>query len=44
VNYPLMRSEIRPMVYNALNTFDREQILSTAAVLDALNNWGCPLN
>jgi hypothetical protein len=44
VNYPLTRSQIRPMVYNALNSFDREEIVSTAAVLDAFNNWGCPLN
>ena len=33
-----------PMTNNALATHNRNQILTLAAELDALNNLGCPLN
>lgn len=44
VNYPLTTAEIITMTNNALATHNRNQILTLAAELDALNNLGCPLN
>jgi hypothetical protein len=44
VDYPLTTAEVVSMVNDALASNDRATILALAAVLDANNNLGCPLD
>lgn len=43
LGYPLRRNWFVPSVITALESGNRQQMLSLAAELDALNNLGCPL-
>jgi hypothetical protein len=44
VDFPLTSAQVIAQVTFALNTGDREVMLSLASTLDAYNNQGCPLN
>ena len=44
VEFPLTTAEVIGMTTFALNSGDRDVMLSLAATLDAYNNQGCPLN
>lgn len=44
VEFPLTTSQVIELVTFALNTGDRDVMISLAATLDAYNNQGCPLN
>lgn len=44
VDFPLTSAQVIQQVTFALNTGDREVMLSLASTLDAYNNQGCPLN
>lgn len=44
VEFPLTTAEVIDMTTFALNSGDRDVMISLAATLDAYNNQGCPLN
>jgi hypothetical protein len=44
VDYPLTSAQVTAQVLFALQSGDREVMLSLASTLDAYNNQGCPLN
>lgn len=44
VDFPLTSAEVTSQVVFALQSGDREVMLSLASTLDAYNNQGCPLN
>ena len=44
VTFPLSQAQVITMTTFALNTGDRDVMISLAATLDAYNNQGCPLN